>query len=60
MFIYDKHVYSNSLVNSHNISVMILNGVHDICEDHFYANYCVQQITLYFKTDIRNYSHEVS
>jgi predicted metal-dependent TIM-barrel fold hydrolase len=59
MFIYDKHVHSNSSVNSH-ISVMILTGVHDICKDHFYANYYVQQTTLYLKTDIRNYSHKVS
>jgi len=43
MFIYDKHVYSNSSVNSHNISVMILTGVHDICEDQFYANYYAQK-----------------
>jgi hypothetical protein len=39
---------------------MILTGVHDTCEDHFYANYFVQQITLYLKTDIKNYSHKVS
>ena len=60
MFIYDKHLYSNSSVNSHNISVMILTGVHEICEDLFYANYCIQKITLYLKTDIKNYSHKVS
>jgi hypothetical protein len=60
MFIYNKHVHSNSSVNSHNISAMILTGVHDICEDNFYANYYVQQIILYLKTGIRNYSHKVS